>query len=90
MVAAEVQARDAHHRAWVGVYPPRSSRNTFVVRYFEVDREVMAAEHDIHEEQLEHQEKFFVREESDLVQLLSRWLTNLDALQYPSFVDYPI
>lgn len=90
MVAAEVASTLPGHRAWVGVYPPRPTRDTFIVRYFEVDHTLIEQDLDIHEEQLQNKEKIYVRDEEELVVVLSRWLTSLDSLKDPSFCDYPI
>lgn len=90
MLAAEVAPTLPGHRAWIGVYPPRSYRDTFLVRYFEVAQELITQDVDIHEDQLENKETFVVASEDELVRVLSRWLPNLDALKGPSFSDYPI
>ena len=90
MVAAEVTASLPSHRAWIGVYPPRFDRDSFLVRYFEVVQDLVAQDFDIHEDQLENKETLVVSDEEELVRVLSRWLHNLDDLKGPSFSDYPI
>src|SRR5258706_1488895 len=90
MLAAEVKPTLPGHRAWIGVYPPRSSRNSFLVRYFEVAQELVAHDVDIHEDQLENKETLVVFDEEELTRVLSRWLENINDLKGPSFSDYPI
>lgn len=90
MLAAEVKPTLPDHRAWVGVYPPRISRNSFLVRYFEVAQELIALDVDIHEDQLENKETIELFDEKELIQVLLRWLEDINDLKGPSFSDYPI
>jgi hypothetical protein len=89
-LAAEVTPTLHGRRAWVGVHPPRISRDSFLVRYFEVKREFIENDLDIHEEQLENKQTITVSGEEELVEVLSRWINNLNDLKGPSFSDYPI
>lgn len=90
MLAAEVAPTLPGHRAWIGVYPPRSDRNSFLVRYLEVDKKLIEQDVDIHEEQLKNKKTFIVSNEDDLVYVLSQWISDFDILKGPSFSDYPI
>jgi hypothetical protein len=90
MLAAEVPPTLPGHRAWVGVYPPGDFEDTYVIRYFEVESSLVAHDYDIHEEQLANTETIEVADESELTQVLSRWIHDFDTLKGPSFSDYPI
>jgi hypothetical protein len=68
----------------------KNIKGLFSRALFEVKREFIENDLDIHEEQLENKQTITVSGEEELVEVLSRWINNLNDLKGPSFSDYPI
>lgn len=89
-LAAEVKPSLPDRRAWVGVYPLRDQHETFIVRYFELEKELIDKDFDISEDELLDSQKFVVQSEAELCQILAKWLGDLEGLVVPNLCDYPI
>jgi len=90
VLAAEVQATLPGHRAWVGIHPSRSSHDLFLIRYFEVDNNLIIQDLDIHEEQLNKSIRLIAKTEAELITAVSQWVSDLNDFKGPSFSDYPM
>ena len=102
-VAAEISTKNHDRRAWVKVTAARPIPEDpmynlpedvrFGVRYFEVEKNVLQEAKDndryIENEEVLNEEVIIVNNETELEQVLSRWLANLDKLVLPYFCDYP-
>ena len=91
VLAAEVNSSNPEkYRAWVGVYPIREKDNFYNVLYFEVEHRYMDLDLDIAQDEMVNGETYEEIPFSDLEEVVSRWVSNLDDLIVPSLCDYPI
>jgi hypothetical protein len=90
MVAAEVASTHPKRRAWVGIYSSSAEPNNYMVRYFEVESDLIEQGYDIAENELMNSQIVHAFGWTELEQVLGRWLDDLQKLTWAPVCKYPI
>ena len=90
MVCAEIPIpAGSTRRAWIGIYP-LPCKETFNVRYFEVERHFIDSNDDLGESSLLNKVWYYDVTPDALWIVISRWLDDFNDLVLPYRSDYPI